>query len=343
MLAYLTTDDAAIRRPLKLDEVASAFPGADRSFAVLMRYARQQPLGRDFRAPTRIYNNPGPGEAPLDPAKPEPWALWLKNHRSDIEAGWAELAPLRAWWAELNTFDRIGDLTPSRPEADMIAFSPIRALSQHACSIAGLQALDGNGDAAIDTVTPILEVSRKLQSSSRTLVRGMIGIVAESTAQHTIAFILDRATVSPAARSRLAAVLAASGGGPAGARHLVAAEYAWSQDFVSHYQAGELLGLSGGARHVIDTLSPLFYNPRASMNLRGEIMLEEQELLANRQLEQMDALDREVSLHRARPGFKNFLGTLILGRDVPSYRKIGENYWKVQDRRNALLARVAVL
>src|SRR6185436_11761713 len=70
VLAYLATDDAVIRRPITMEEIAPAFPGAEKSYEVLMRYGKNHPLGRDFRGADRIWKNFKSGEG-IDPAKPE--------------------------------------------------------------------------------------------------------------------------------------------------------------------------------------------------------------------------------------------------------------------------------
>jgi len=56
--------------------------------------------------------------------------------RRDIAADWADLAPVRAWWTELNAFDRIGDLTPPGASSEVISFPVFRALSQRAWALA---------------------------------------------------------------------------------------------------------------------------------------------------------------------------------------------------------------
>lgn len=54
-------------------------------------------------------------------------------------------------------FDRLGDLTPPRSDADILAFKVWRTLYQRACAIATLQSLDGHGDAALATLLPYIK------------------------------------------------------------------------------------------------------------------------------------------------------------------------------------------
>jgi hypothetical protein len=341
-LVYLARDDRVIRRPTTIAEISPPFPGAAESNAVLMRYGNKHPLGRDFRRPGQIWQKPiAVGEA-FEPGKPVEWQAWLTHHRTDVEADWNQLAPVRAWWTELNAFDRIGDLTPATFDAEIVAFAPIRAMSQDGCAIASLQALDGHGDDAIATLLPILQVGRKLQPSARTLVRQMIAIVVERMSLDTATFVLDHATVSPAARAQLAAVLAADGGGPAGARHLIAIEYAIQLELTRDKSLGDLMvgAYSGWWRRGLNAISPFVFNPRATFNVYGDFVADEQDFVANRQFDQLAARTKIFLNDEARPHFKNFAGALLMGAATPAMSKIAQTYWKAQDARAALLARV---
>ena len=340
VLAYLAHDDPTVRHPLTLEELSPPFPGAEASYAVLMRYGKAQPLGRNFKAP----NCPVAGEL----ARPTALAQWrdaLHAHRAELEANWAALAPVRAWWNELSAFDRIGDLTPARADADIPAFQPLRSVSQHGVAIARLQALDGRGDDAIETLLPILQVGRKLQANSRTLVRSMMAIVIERMSLQTANFILDNSTVTPAARARLAAAL--QGGDPeGGARHLLSTEYAFYSSAFGSKRVGDIWAEIGtGAVHpwrrrALNAVSPFLYNPRATVNLYGDVHADLQGLLARRQFAAMDARVQDfVESHTKRPSFKNVFGQLFASA-VPAYSKIFQSYWETQDQRAALLARV---
>ena len=340
VLAYLAHDDAAIRHPLPIEELSPVFPGAWASFNVLMRYGKAHPLAQAFKAP--VFK----GSSPLfNPVPAGRWRETIMAHRAELEAHWAELAPVRAWWTELSAFDRIGDLTPTRADAEIPAFLPLRTLAQHAIAIASLQALDGRGDDAIDTLLPILQVARKLQPYSRTLVRSMMAVVIEHMSLDTAAFILDTAPVSPAARARLAAAL--QGGDPeVGGRHLMAMGYAFQLGADGGRRLGDFWAEVGsGRRHpclrgAVNAVSPFIYNPRATMNLYGDLSVDQQDLIGRRQLDQMDPRLKRFLEHDARPSFKNLFGKLIMSAVIPSYSKVAEGYWKTQDLRAALLARV---
>src|ERR1019366_9436273 len=189
-----------------------------------------EPLGMSFKAP----------------AFKEPYPDWRKSEvilarRSEIEAHWSELGPERAWWTELNAFDRIGDLTEAG--GDSIPFIVLRTISQHGLAIARLQAMDGHGDEAVRTLLPFIQVGQKLQASSRTFVRAMIGTVTERTSLEAADFVLVTAPVSPAVRARLA--LTVQGIDPdAGAHRLEAFTYAYAVSSWSP-KVGDLLGAHG--------------------------------------------------------------------------------------------------
>ncbi len=344
VLVYLAIDDATIRRPVSIEEIAPAFPGAEKSFAVLMRYGKNQPLAREFKGGNRMMF----GQPPYigDPSKTEAWRTWLLARRTDIEADWADLAPVRAWWAELNTFDRIGDLTPASYDAEIMAFAPVRIYSQHAIAIAGLQAIEGRGDDAVATLLPLLQVGRRLQPSARTLVRFMIGIVLEKMAIQTAGFILEQTAVSPEMKAKLAAALEGGCRGEAGARRLIGIEYSFQLGVLPEKSLGELFALMtsprggrDGARHALNLISPFVYNTRRTVNLMGDVNSELQELAARRQ--SIDA-PRAAALiaEKTQLRFKNFVGSIIADRAVPSFYKVADSYWKVQEMRDALAARL---
>lgn len=284
ILGYLAVDDAVIRHPATLAQISPAFPGAEACYDVLMRYGKNHPLGKSFREPKRIFAT-GPF---ADASKPAVWPTWLAQHRPAIEADWAELAPVRAWIDELNAFDRIGDLMPAQVRAEIITFGPFRSYTHHVCEIAGLQAIAGHGDEAIATLLPLLEVSRKLEPSSRSLVRAMISRVMQNIGLSTARFVLDTSPVSPAMRERLAAALTIGIGGEAGVRHLLAIE----ESFMVEASAGQSLGdflpqeTDRGAllRRSMNLASPFVYNRCRTVNAHGALAADLQEFAARRDL-----------------------------------------------------------
>ncbi len=344
LLAYLASDDPAFKYPTTLEQLSPTFPGAEASFRVLMRYGKNHALGWNFREPNRIFQDAFPVSRFVDVDQPAAWPAWLRDHRSAIELDWADLAPVRTWIGELNRFDHIGDLTPARSDADIIMFSPPRTYSLHVCDLAGLQALDGRGDEAIATLLPLLEVSRKLEPSARTLVRAMIARVMQQKAIRTAAFILDKTPVSPAMRDRLAAALALGIAGEVGARHLAAIDYTMILGAHGNQSLGDLIPFQGShkvLRWGLNVVGPFVYNRRHTINLIGEYTAKVQEAAVRRDLAGIERIQKTYYKSLTQPRFKNYIGNYFASLiSSPSTRMI-ETYWKIEDARLALLARLA--
>jgi hypothetical protein len=340
VFAYLAHDEPAIRHPLTMEEISPVFPGAEFSYNVLMLYGRQHPLGRNFKAPS--FKDPYPS---FVPGKPAVWREAITSHRSEIEAHWAALTAERDWWAQLGEFDRIGDLMPARLDGEIPSFQVFRSISQHGLAIASLQALDGHGDEAIGTLLPVLEVGRKIQPYSRTLVRDMIGGVIEHNSMDAASFILDNSSVSRGARARLAAALWA-GDAEAGARHLFATEYALSLGAMGSSRVGDILASMGSLeKHPwlirgLNAVSPFLYNPHAAFNQIGDLFSDWQDIAAHRRLDQLDKRWKTFLAEESRPGIRNIFGRWLELEMIPAYSKVSENYWRNQDQRAALLARL---
>jgi len=340
ILAYLAHDDPVLTQPVPIMDASLAPASARESFALLMTYGKQQPLAKNFREPP--FKNPYPDWNNRDPAK---WRAMLTLHRAELEAHWAALAPERAWWDGLDAYERIGDLTPPSADSDIISFQVMRTLSHQAIAIASLQAIDGHGDQAIDTLLPTLRVAIKLQPESRTLVRTMISVVIERFALETAGFVLDTTPVSPEARARLADAI--RGGDPeAGARRLMTVDYAFALNAIMKERAGDFVqsytysGRRAWLRAPLNAASPFLYNPRATFNTYGALVADLQDFAGRRELGKITPRMTRFLQEDTRPRFKNLLGDLLLPAIVPAIQKVAENYWRTQDLRTALLARL---
>jgi len=93
-------------------------------------------------------------------------------------------------------------------------------------------------------------------------------------------------------------------------------------------------------RRPLNLVSPFVYNPRASFNIYGEFITDLADLLARREMAKFGP--REVAFYEreARPRFKNFMGSLLVRHAVPAYLKTSEAFWKTQDERTKLSARL---
>jgi hypothetical protein len=356
IVAYLAIDDPVVLHPTTFDEIAPAFPGAEKSYAVLMQYSKQRP-GTEAQAFDKDSKQSILG-MPVSPNKPEEWTAWLKANRATIEADWANLEPQRRWIAELNTFDRWGDLGGATWDANIISFKVWRLVSQRTLHVAGLHMIDGNPDAAIATLLPMLQAGRKLQPSARSLVRFMIGIVIEKMTIQYATDIVEQSTVSAETRANLAAALAGGVRGEAGARRLVGIEYVYAVGTFLEKPIGDVLAgveyeskLKPGVRSLLNAISPLVYNPRRTVNLMSELSREYQDLAARRELQTERSEINYTSFkperaeliyqEKTRPHFKNFVGPILADKSWPAYGKIVRSYWELHDAREKLIARLA--
>jgi len=336
-LTYLASDDPALRRPLTIEEIAPAFPGDEASFAVLMRYGQTEPLNQNLKVPVQLGQYPNFTQTAAT-------REWLTTNREKINTNWAALAPVRAWWAELNTFSRIGDLTPLRADAEIIGFHTLREMSQESSETAGLQALDGQGDAAMATLLPLIEVANKLESSGRTSGRLLIARTVKINALDGARFVLDTTLVSPAARARFAAALAGGVGGEAGVRRIFDLEYVWGLSCVFNRPLGDMVAFYDPNplwfRGPLNLAGAVVYNPRYTANLQGDSLAEMRELAAHRQVDQLHAYEEAFPGQQGRPQFKNLVGVLMLGEAHSTFSVLVRHYWKEEDQRTAILARL---
>jgi hypothetical protein len=341
IFAWLAWDEPAVRRPLTMEEIAPAFDGAEKSYAVLMRYSKQHPSDE-----AKAFSNfkPVVQWTASGPREPEKWIEYITKNRAGLEADWAKLAPQRAWLAELNGFDRIADLGATSFSADIIRFDVWRTLSQRATAAATLQVLDGHGEEALATILPYLEISRKLEPYSRTLVRTMIARVIQKMSLETITFILNRHTATPAMRARLATALA-GGNSPAGARRLVLMEYPYFVSIAREMALGDQLGMSFQNKPPVagplNLLSPFLFNPIATTNRYGDYVYELAALAEARELGKFAVRSHGFTTELSRHGGpKNIGGSILLNMATPALDKVLKTYWEIEDLRTALHARV---
>ena len=337
---YLAWDDAEVLNSLSLDEISPAQPGDEASFAIFLRYGKDTAAAKTV---TTLKLQIGAATVDLT-TKPEKWSEFLRTHRTEIEAEWAQLAPVREWWDELAALPRIGDLTAPHPSAPIIAFQPTRVHSQVAVAIASLRALDGHGDEAMATVTRLYSVARKWDPNSRTLVRAMIAKTVQKMALQTASFVLDHASVSATARAAFAAELTAAVGGPDGARHLMLIEGGFAQPMIAEFMRGTPMGglpPFDSLQTAVRIFGPLVINPRATTNLFGERYRTLAELAAARRLKELE--DRNHPVNRqflADYHGKNFAGRLLADMALPSLAKVIKSYWEIDDLRLAMATRL---
>ena len=331
--AYLFMDDAEFTRPLTLAELSPPPAQAEASWATVLWY-----VGHDGQSAARQLSSPGFAVL-VSPTTPEKTSGLLEKNREKIQAGWVALASEREWFAAMNEFPIIADLTRVRQNfvEPSVKFSPyqhaFRAVLHTGCAEAGLLALDGKGDDAIGVLLPLVGVSRKLEPAARTLTRALASRTAQRQVIDTARFIIARTSVSPERRAALAAALETGMSGADGIRHMLWLDYAWSYDF--SYQPG----LSREVGRSMSIIIRPFNLPRTTANVHAAYLENIVRLAEARAVDKMDAAREELSAQQG--GFnclRNPFGNLIFLLSLPSYTKEVETYWKTEDARLALIA-----
>lgn len=339
-LVYLVRDEPVAPSVERNRAVMAGRCEDESSYRLTLRYTPGVGGGMKFAAPSRTLDFGKQGEKRR---------AYLLAHRDELEANWAELAEVRAWWAEMAALPRIGDRSEHGFDQPVIRFQPVRAYMQHALAIASLRAIDGDGDAALAIVGEVYVVGARLEPASRTLLRSMVARVVQKGALETAEFVCDTATVSAEARTRFAGLLAGPEGGGLGARRLVLTDAA--SFFLSGEGIATFARLSGSrsgeswagyiGRSVTAFILSVTLNPQATAN-RANDWVEEIALLAEAHKED-EIRKREMEMPREWVGHfqvKNISGRLLLPTMTPVYSGIVKNYWEGEGRRVALLKRL---
>ncbi|HWA28834.1 MAG TPA: DUF4062 domain-containing protein [Lacunisphaera sp.] len=340
LLAYMAVDEPAAPRPAILAEAAADFPGAEQSNAVLTRY-NVPPFGkpRPFRWTGLNFG--------LDPGKRKSWQEFLAARRPEILANWQKLEPVRAWLAEVNAFERIGDRAEDLTDLRVLDNLATVPLLQNSMAIASLQALDGQGEAALGTLLPLLEVGGKLEEATRGASYWRNAREMQDAAIKAAAFVLDTTPVPAGARDRFAAALAARGGGAAGIRRLYAVRHARLVQGTASF--GRAMIFSGWQsleflRPEFDLVGPVVFNRNASHNRWGELFADLAELAGRRQIARAQQRLDEFLAEESRVRLKNignaWVANMVARMGIKDITGEQTKYWEMEDRRAALLARL---
>jgi len=340
LVVWLRQDDPVLRHPPGSAALRSDFPNAAATYALTLRYSRNTPGSLDgtVKYPSKAFFK----ISPLfdKPEKDREWIAFVTENRTHIEARWDELAPVRVWVEEMAAAPELADLTQGFAYP-MIAFPPLREVSQYANARALLHALDGRPDEALGIILPVFTAAQKLEFHGRTATRRMVTIVLQKNALTALRIVLDHSEVSPAARARIAAALAPIVPAEENARLLFLCEYETSTIAfgklleISPVEAAEGVGFS------LLRYSPL-YNHNATMNLAGDLANDLAALAARRDLDGVKTRQRDFfnGLETGAWPRKNQIGANLLNVIIPSFEKVGGNFWEAQDYRTALLKRL---
>lgn len=335
---YLMWDDAAIRHPGSYEAFSPSIAGDAERNEVLMRYSARHLPGQPFKAPRRFSANTKLREREAS-VNAEADQAWLTENREAIEADWEELREVRGWLDEISSWPRIPDLTTDY-NSEMLAFAPIRAVTQRAAGIARIRAIEGEGEAAVAVILPVIHVARRLEMTSRTMVRTMIARLMLKAAVKELEFVLDRCVLAPATRATLVAALREGNAGHMSARRMIESEYIFAQSALSDIANGERNAETAmGVRSIPQSL---FLNRRRSINLYWDVNQLAQEQIGSRQL---DRFDEHVETYVAKGSlpFKNLAGRNLTLLAQPSFAKVGKHFWEIEDARLAVIERLEAL
>ena len=340
LTGFLVQDEAPVHPPLTLAALAPGFPAAERSNAVLKRYYYNQPAGRNFK--WRGLN------FVTTPEQEATWRELLDKRRAEIEANWTALEPVRAWIDELNAFGRIGDLDEEPLAWTTIQHMVPRIYTQNAMAMAGIRALDGQGDAALGVLLPLLEVGGKLEAAAHGTSNFDFGRSMQNAALLGADFVLKTSPVSAPVRARFAAALANRGGAQGMRRAFairqagvtVASSSLGSSDFYEQNPTlGFLLRSLGWVRAMV-------FNRQAVLNRWDALFSDLGELAARRDQAGVVRRVEEFVADRDKWVFKNVGGvwfSWLVFQQLnlkEANKRIVQSYWEVEDRRAALLERL---
>jgi DNA polymerase III delta prime subunit len=340
---WLAWDEPARPIPAYLGDIAVLPPDATRSYEILRRHENTRPRREQFGWNTLAFS--------YAPRSGKIWPEFITMRRAEIAANWATLAPVREWLEELNRFERLAILAEETTSVWFppgVAYQVSRPLIYNSMAMASLAALDGKGDEAFAILLPLLEVGGKLEEAGARSGYFRNGREMQSAAVEAAGFVLDQTEVAPAARARFARALVARGGGEAGARRLHAGSFALMEQrgrsfgtVITTYDQGLLEPL----RPVLDLVGVVVYNPQASLNRWNALYTDLSECAVRREPDRATRRMREFAAAESGLRFKNVGGAwaawLARGSrnaDMPAERQLA--YWKTEDERMALLARL---
>lgn len=274
-------------------------------------------------------------------------SAYLKAHREEIEANWAALTDVRAWWSEMAALPALGDRTSGQLDQPFLKFAPVRAYTTYALAIAELRALDGDVDGAMSMVSDVFKVGANLEFPTCTLVRGMIAVVVQRSALKSASFIFEHAEVSRQARRDFAALLAARHDPADSLRRMLLAEGIYTENVIRAVDGSGDLGLSVGemgewARIFGGGVRWLAFDAQDTINRIQDEMEIQSALAAARDLEALRRRDDEMwrGLH-GRFQIKNIGGRMMVSLMMPAYTSITKSYWEKEDLRQVMLTRLA--
>lgn len=266
---------------------------------------------------------------------PDEYANFLAHRGDDIEAAWIAIANGRAWVDEMNSFPTISDFVTDYG-APVLYFKAIRNLTQITVHRAALQASQGDGDEALRTLQPLVQLSGKLRRDSRAIVTFMIANVVESQLIMTTDFVLQHGTPSGAARSALAQSFD---------------DGVWdARDLARCIETDAAIGMEAVRNNTVklsaivpllfgigQPLVPLLFNRQHYEAEASNYIHQATDLAVNRDLEGLRKLHDGLKNGSRQIHVKNAAGRLLLNMMLPAVSKLAERHWRTIDGRRAVV------
>ncbi len=339
VLLWLSWDEKEFTQPLTLANLSPAPEQAEKSYALTLAYTKLEGAEKAGRvmAATNFHLKNSPAD------KAAKWSEEIQANRDKIAAEWAALAPERAWLEELNGFAAIGDTSKLTFDTPIMYFTVVRRVAEATCAQAGLLALDGQGDAALALLEPLVSVLNKLERHGRTEVRILASQRSLETCWATLRFVLAAGPVSVPARQSCAKVLA-DRDLPSVHRRLAWLSYVMAYDNIisQRHLAFALIASDLGIKNrfmirAFSLLVPFAFLEKATANYLARVATVMEQVI--RDPDSPTSLDAAQQLMKdtvALP-IKNFGGRGIIHLAMPNYHKMGERLQKGEKLRLALL------
>lgn len=281
------------------------------------------------------------------PKKGADWADFARLEGSKIEAAWAADIVGRQWIEALAAAHPEGVISRSSYADPMLKFMPVRSTTLRRLAYAWLLSQTGRADEAIDVLIPALGAGYALQRSGGTLVECMIGTVVVGSATDVLERILDHSKPSEPALGRARAALEVS----------VPMDQLCRNLFLTEARAvGQLMDVLRTEPEVsergttgkdqlswfrtimrVPVVRPWIFHPNRTERLTTEFAQEGLALALKRDIV---ALKTRHGPHEKDP-WRNPCGRVLLEMGIPNSAKITESVWEKEDRRLALLQRLA--
>lgn len=338
-LAWLAKDDAAYTHPLTLEELSgNTGPEGAAGYDLTMRYTERDGRAGEKFVDGKIFVHDSPVE------KPAAWLAAIQKSRTEIIAEWDRIVPEREWFAAMEARPVLGDDTSAGFNAPVMRFAPFRRVTSMGGARAGLLALEGKGDEAMDIVLRQLAVCSKLEKNSRTLVRSMVALTGWRDGLGVAKFILSQTPVSPEKRAALAAVVGSREEHDRVLRRLVWVDFVNIR--VAVLERGDMMhGLLRSEMGSFGTFTaavrPLVLLPNHTANLSSGFLAKVEEAARRRDKAALENLDMEWYRIFHRDGPKNFGGKYMMALAMPSLGRAIDRSWAIEDLRKELLAQLA--